>query len=486
MTHIKKYLPLVIFVLIIGCLWIRLIRMSDIPFLDWDESIYVQVAREWLRYPGFTLHYNEALWFEKPPLLFATIGTLFYIFGTSEFIARLPSLFAAICSVVLQYHIIKKVSKNTLAQITGTVLFIATPYFVERATIVNVDVFLTLGWLLYVCDNTFITRLLGTFIGVWTKSFLGFIPMCLDILLSVYHRTITKKKMLEWFVIGVISIIWHIIMTVQYSNLFISSHIKDHLISRVTTPIELHFGGKFYYLEKLWENYPWLLIVAGMGIIIWIVTVIRRRDTKYIDILFLLPLVYITLLTISKSKLSWYILPVLPFVAFWVVFLISHIPRKSWQTICYAIIIAWSGYMFMRQTVGFAALQNIIPEQVALARCKKVMPPFARVAYLIGPTQRKDAHVIEAAQLAISSSFIYGSAPTFVFYLDKPVTFFYKPEKFIDQVSKYDAYAMHVDDLVLLGRDTQSAFASKSTVITECQRGNWILYSRTTASQKQM
>jgi hypothetical protein len=152
----------------------------------------------------------------------------------------------------------------------------------------------------------------------------------------------------------------------------------------------------------------------------------------------------------------------------------------------YFALIGWSGYMFLQQTVSFRVVKNIIPEQVALVRCQKGMPPFTRLAYLVAPTQRKDAQVIEAAQVSIASSFIYGSAPTFVFYLDKPVTFFYKPEVFLDQVSKYDAYVMHTDDLALLSKQTQDAFTSSAAVITECQRGDWVLYSRTTALQKQM
>ncbi len=486
MHSLKRHLPLFLFILIIGGLWMRAIIMSTVPFFDWDESIYAQVAREWLRDPGFTLHYNLAIWLEKPPLLFAVIGTLFYLFGTSEFIARLPSVIAAICCVILVFQSVKHFTRSPLAQMAGVLMFAATPFFIDRASIVNVDIFLTLGWLLYVCDNTFRTRLIGTIIGVWTKSFLGFIPLCVDVALSIYHRSLTKTKVREWLVILSISLIWHLIMIVQYPSQFISSHIKDHMISRITTPIELHFGGKFFYFEKLWANYHLLIVIAGIGIVIWIVTILRRRDSKQIDIFFLLPLVYLALLTISRSKLSWYIVPILPFVAIWVVYSISHIPRKSLQTLCYFALIVWSGYMFLQQTIGFTVPKNVIPQQVALARCQKGMPPFTRVAYLIAPTQRKDMQVIEAAQVAIASSFIYGSAPTFVFYLDKPVTFFYKPEQFLNEVSKYDAYAMHIDDLKLLSKNAQDAFASNSTVITECQRGEWILYSRATASQKQM
>lgn len=486
MHSFRRYFPIFFFLIIVGGLWIRSITLSTVPFFDWDESIYAQVAREWVRHPGFTLHYNGGMWFEKPPLLFAVIGLLFQVFGTSEFIARLPSVVAAICCVVLVFHCIKRITKNMAAQIAGVLMFAATPFFIDRASIVNVDIFLTLGWLLYICDNTFISRLIGTIIGTWTKSFLGLIPLCLDVALSIYHRSLSKKKIREWAVIISTSLIWHMVMTVQYSDLFISSHIKDHLISRVITPIELHFGGKFFYLEKMWENYPWLAIVACVGIIIWIITLVKHRDTKQIDIFFLLPLAYLALLTVSKSKLSWYIMPALPFVAIWVVYSISHIPRKSLQTLCYFALIGWSGYMFLQQTVGFTVQGKVIPEQVALARCQKDMPPFTRVAYLVAPTQRKDAQVIEAAQVAIASSFIYGSAPTFVFYLDKPVTFFYKPEIFLGEVSKYDAYAMRTDDFVLLSKRAQDAFTSSAAVITECQRGDWVLYSRTSTPQNDM
>jgi 4-amino-4-deoxy-L-arabinose transferase-like glycosyltransferase len=485
MHSFKRYFPFIFFVFIVGGLWIRSITLSSVPFFDWDESIYAKVAREWLRHPGLTLHYNGGIWFEKPPLLFAVIGSLFQVFGVSEFIARLPSVIAAICCVVLVFQSIKRITKNMLAQIAGVLMFAATPFFIDRASIVNVDIFLTLGWLLYVCDNTFVSKLIGTIIGTWTKSFLGLIPLCVDFALSIYYRSLSKKKIREWAVIISTSLIWHVVMTVQYSDLFISSHIKDHLISRATTPIELHFGGKFFYLEKVWANYPWLAIIACIGVIAWIITLVKHRDTNQIDIFFLLPLVYLALLTVSKSKLSWYIVPALPFVAMWIVYSISHIPRKSLQTLCYFVLIGWSGYMFLRQTIGFTVQGNVIPEQVALARCQKGMPPFTRVAYLVAPTQRKDAQVIEAAQVSIASSFIYGSAPTFVFYLDKPVTFFYKPELFLSQVSKYDAYAMHVDDLALLSRSAQDAFASSSAVITECQRGNWVLYAHSNTSQSQ-
>ncbi|MEI6327129.1 MAG: glycosyltransferase family 39 protein [Candidatus Roizmanbacteria bacterium] len=479
----KKYLPLFFFILIIGGLWIRSITLSSVPFFEWDESIYAQVAREWLRHPGLTLHYNGSLWFEKPPLLFAVIGILFQIFGASEFIARLPSVFAAICCVVLIYQIIGHITKNTFAQIAGMLLFASTPFFIDRASIVNVDIFLTLGWLLYVCDGTFASKFIGTIVGVWTKSFLGLFPLCADIALSIYYHSVTQKKIREWVVIALVSLAWHIIMLAQYTDQFISSHIKDHLISRVTTPIELHFGGKFFYIEKLWENYPLLLAVAAIGVLLWIFMHIKRYDTKNADVLFLLPLAYFVLLTVGKSKLSWYIMPALPFISIWIIFALQHISRRFVQNLCYVGLILWSGSMVAQQTYGFTITNPRVPQQVSLARCQQYMPPFTRVAYLVSPTQRKDAQVIEAAQVAIASSFIYGSAPSFVFYIDKPVTFFYKPVEFLNHVHEYDAFAMHIDDTTLLGEGAQKAFTPHMEVITECERGDWILYSRDTVAK---
>ncbi|MEI7652881.1 MAG: glycosyltransferase family 39 protein [bacterium] len=464
----KKLFPLLFGIFILGSLWWRLIVMRTIPFYDWDESIYAQVAREWMRHPGLALTYNGSLWFEKPPLLFAIIGSLFQVFGTSEFIARLPSTIASIFALLYLKQLVLKTLKSDQLAYTTVLLTLATTYYLDRTGLVNVDIFLTLGWLMYLGGTSVKSRLIGTCIGTWTKSFLGLIPLVVDVVVSLWHRKLTLSKMRESLVILVLALSWHIYMALVYQNAFITSHVYEHLISRVQKPIELHAGTRWFYFDHLWQNYSLLLSLAGIAILVWAYRIARRQKRFEIDRVFVLSLSYLALLTISKAKLSWYVTPLLPLTAFMIVYLISQIGNGNVRKFAAISLIVWGTFQFTIKTLG-ASFDYAVPSQVMLARCKNSLPPINKLGYLVSPSQRTDAHVIEAAQLNIGSSFIYGSAPTFLFYLDRPVTFYYKTDLFLKDLGSYDAMVTHKDDSALRQRAEQ-ILAPGITPILTCAR----------------
>lgn len=474
----KKLFPLLFGIFILGSLWWRLIVMRTIPFYDWDESIYAQVAREWMRHPGLALTYNGSLWFEKPPLLFAIIGSLFQVFGTSEFIARVPSLIAGIICLILVYQSTVSITKNTLAGYASVLLCASTPYFIERSIVVNVDVFLALGWLLYASSGAFRARLIGVCVGAYTKSFLGFIPLVADLSLDLYQKKLTARKLFESSLIVLTGLIWHIYMWATYGEQFVNSHIKDHLISRVTKPIELHFGGKYFYIEKLWDNYDWLLPMVLVAVVYWLSCFFRNKTTRLLDLHFAVPLIYFALLTVSKAKLHWYTFPLIPFCSILIIHVVVRLTTQKHLMLVLSIIGALSAVRFI-PTFSTIQPSQSLPPQVALARCKSVMPPIERISYLVPPTQRKDAHVIEAAQLNIGSSFIYGSAPTFLFYVDRPVTFYYKADLFLKDLGSYDAMVVHKDDSVLRQKAEQ-IFAPGVTPVYTCVREDMVMAVRGT------
>ena len=58
------------------------------PLTDWDEAIYAEVSREMLGHSWLVLHWNAALWLEKPPLMLWVTAVFFHLFGVTEFWAR--------------------------------------------------------------------------------------------------------------------------------------------------------------------------------------------------------------------------------------------------------------------------------------------------------------------------------------------------------------------------------------------------------------
>src|SRR5262249_32693657 len=77
---------------------VLLYRLGGFPLKDFDEAIYVAVAREMLRTGDYlTLHFNNGLFFDKPPLYFWTSALFIRVLGFSEFTSRLPGvLFGAL------------------------------------------------------------------------------------------------------------------------------------------------------------------------------------------------------------------------------------------------------------------------------------------------------------------------------------------------------------------------------------------------------
>jgi 4-amino-4-deoxy-L-arabinose transferase-like glycosyltransferase len=72
----------------------------------WDEAIYAQVSKEMARGSGWlTPHWQNNLWFEKPPLLMWITALFYRVFGVSEFWARAPSALSGIVLVALTYSI---------------------------------------------------------------------------------------------------------------------------------------------------------------------------------------------------------------------------------------------------------------------------------------------------------------------------------------------------------------------------------------------
>jgi 4-amino-4-deoxy-L-arabinose transferase-like glycosyltransferase len=473
---LKKLFPFLFGLFIVGGLWWRLIVMRAIPFYDWDEAIYAQVAREWMRHPGLTLTYNGSLWFEKPPLLFALIESLFQLFGISEIITRMPSTIASIFALLYLWQLVQKVLKSELHAYTAVLLTVSATYYLDRTGLVNVDIFLTLGWLMYLGGNSFKSRLISTCIGTWTKSFLGLIPLVVDIAVSLWHRTLTLSKIKESLATLVLALSWHVYMSLVYQNAFITSHVYEHLISRVQKPIELHAGTRWFYLEHLWQNYSFLLSLAGIAILMWAYRLVRRQKAFEIDRVFVLSLSYLALLTVSKAKLSWYVTPLLPLAALMIVYLISQIGSGTVRKLATICLIVWGAFQFAQKTLG-ASFDYSVPSQVMLARCKNHLPSINKLGYLVSPSQRTDAHVIEAAQLNIGSSFIYGSVPAFVFYLDRPVTFYYKTDLFLKDLGLYDAMVMHHDDIALKEK-AEKALAPGITPLFTCTRGEMTMTAK--------
>ena len=425
-----------------------------VPFHDWDEAIYAQVAREFARSPGIAQTYNGSLWFEKPPLP-TWLYSIAWIMPVArpEIMARLITFFLSSFGLLLLFDITRVVTQSKRFGAIAVLIAVQSAMYRDRSELVNVDIMLTVGWLLYlwgVTQKHYVARVIGTLIGTLSKSLLGLIPLLVEFGVDIALRVMTPKKFLRFLITALLGVSWHVFMIARYGEAFIQSHFIDHLVSRVTRPIELHFGDKWYYLTKLfWEN-PWFVPIACFGLTIGAVSLYQtwkaRRKIATIHnssliLAALIPLGYLALLTISKSKLHWYLTPLLPFIGFWAAYALHTIYRflsvrhvVSGSLLIISIVL-YGGITFALRTQSIQPDWFTPTDKTKIGQCVGIYAtPDDRITYLVPSQERIDANVIEAAQLQIGSSFIYGSAPAFLYYADAPTTFVYRLERLAEDI----------------------------------------------------
>lgn len=268
---------LIFFIIILGVI-IRLIKFSNQPFYDWDESLYAQIAREVLINKSINTTFNKNPWLDKPPLSYLMIAGVFFGFGENETIAR--SLFAVfgIVVLVLLYKLTKLVlshltkTENKIVFITPVLITASTPLFLDKATTLNTDILVStsiLGYFLYYKNN--LIKTLFLLLGVWSKSVIGFFPLIIEPVLILKDFK-DKKKLLAKTGLLLFQILlgslWYFYAYAEYGDYFIKSHFFAQIYKRLILPIELHFGNKWFYFIALYQNFKLLSFFISAGLML--------------------------------------------------------------------------------------------------------------------------------------------------------------------------------------------------------------------------
>ncbi|MCX7996253.1 MAG: hypothetical protein N2691_00635 [Patescibacteria group bacterium] len=473
--------------LVIGAalIW-RNMQMTVVPLADWDESIYARIGYELAQSPSLETTYNGKPWMEKPPLINYLLGIVHAATDGNVFWLRMISVAFAMATLgvtyILTVRLIVPARKGIsayeleLLRFLPVFLLLGTPLFVERATLINYDQPLALGWVAYLAATSVRWKLLALVIGVSSKSLLGFFPVVFD-LFRLKRKDYSWKTFRDYSLLAVVPLIWHLAALATYGYTFVQQHIIDHMIRRVVDPIELHFGGRLFYARELWNQYGFLAIVFGAAYLYLLFTILvttcRKKVPPYFIAVLSAPLVYLAFLTFSATKIWWYILPVLPLMGLVLPFALSAIPVR-WIRITSAIVLSlFLLYRFGQQTLFFQPKTDQSAKHI-LGRCIAKLPGD-RIAFLVDENERKIKQVFEAAQIGISSSFIYGGSPAFVYYSKKQVAFFYDVDSFR---MKYSSYPLAVFALA-----DQNVVSDDDIPQPLCQSGGWIAIRTTEGSR---
>lgn len=436
--------------------------MAPVPLMDWDESIYAQVSQEIVEKKTLEMTYNDSLWVEKPPFMIYLMALVMLITSQEvwlRFISLALTLVLLVSLYVLTKNIVSVLFKKEIRDFLHwqkefvymlPVLFLlSSTTFLERTTLVNYDIPLALGWVGYFMANTYGMRLLFLSIGVLSKSLLGYFPVIVDFAL-ITRKNATPTAVFKTLLLLILPFSWHIISFFAYGQSFIQAHFVDHLIKRVVSPIELHFGGRLFYAKVLWGEYSLLLIipVIGYALLAYIAIkhIIKTKALPPREMLILgSPLVFFTFLTFSQTKIWWYIISFLPIFALITAFTYMQIRARAGRILMSVAIVGYFIFQFSQSTLFFQPSPSV-SEKIQLARCLEEHDS-STVAFLVDEQERQNKQVFEAAQIGISSSFIYGGSPAFVYYSGSHIDFYYDVNSFKKDFSKADIAVITKKDL---------------------------------------
>lgn len=362
-AHQSKILFAFIALLFTGFSFLVFYRLGVHPFIDWDESIYAQVAKESLENKQFfDLTYFDNAWYEKPPLAFWLMSGSYAIGGVNEWSARIPSALGAIGMVVLSLRWVWELRKSyapvilTMAGYFIMFPFITSAYFVNLDTIVGLFAMLSLygWWKAQENKNWLIVWGLAIGLGVMTKNVVGLFPLLPIAVYAISHKQLPVLKTKQfWYGImaaGLVVLPWHIYQSIVAGKAFWQNYLVYHVLQRYNTSLESNGAPFLYYFQIVFQKYYIALVVFGGSLLVAAWLSWKDRGIRYL----LLSAVLIFLLFSSSiTKLPSYISTMLPlFVMISGISLakiIDYLPKKWMQAlvvVVLTVVFAYTGYAF--------------------------------------------------------------------------------------------------------------------------------------------
>lgn len=362
----QKNTIFLILTITLGCFFVFW-RIDSEPIFEWDEARHGQNALEMIinhDYINYTYAQKPDTWNNKPPLLIWSIVASYNLFGFNTFALRFPSAVMAIIILITCFLISRKFFSPKESFFVSLIMMTSKGilgYHVGRtgdmdSMLLGFFLLSVLFWIKFFDSQKVVYAILtAVFWGLsfYTKgtASIFIVPGLGLYALDQFSRNqfFPWKKILVTVSIALLfPLSWFLLIqkwgyrsTLDDGTLV---HAWDLMFSydtwsRFTTNLEGH-GKVFdplYILRKLDVAFmPWIYALYVMIFIFLIRTLFfktpfpqKENSALKFACLFAVPIMLI--LSVSRSKLPWYIAPILPFLALalWDLYQRLFIPSKS-------------------------------------------------------------------------------------------------------------------------------------------------------------
>lgn len=400
-------------------LFFLLYGLGSPPLVSWDEALYAGVAKEMvLSGDWFHLTQGGAPWLDKPPLAMWATAFFYKLFGINELSARLFSALCGVGAVLVTYCFATRLFNRWTGFLSALVL-LSSSHFLRfaRRGMLDAPLVLFLSLALYFFwrgkerNRYFIFSGLALGAALLIK---GFAALIIFPVIAVYCLWADEWALLgrSSYWVGVmiavaIAMPWNVFEMLSHQQEFMNNVVVKHLFSRTTSALDGHDGNWYFYIRTFINKYhPWVL-VAIFSAPYFLYRALRKREKPFVWIATWL-FVLLAIVTIIRTKLQWYILPLYPPLSITAGYLLARwLPEKRKQTVRVITVVL--------MTVHFPLSHLTEPD------------PGSAAVRVIAPSVRSQVP-------AGSTVFLYNyhGQPEAVFYFERKIRYVDHPDAFAE------------------------------------------------------
>lgn len=416
------------------------------PFFDWDESIYVQIGKETVDNMSFIPTWQGYRWLDKSFFIPATyeLVSRAAFFTMPEVSMRIFSLVIAVITLFFIYKLCEKVLKNPYLSALSVMITAFAPVFLQRAQIVNIDLFLLFGWVGYgLFFHSFWLGFFFLFVAVMAKSLVGFYPVPVIGLFYLYQLWIKKIKPDEFrSVLRQLSIhsllltSWYIGMLLMYGKAFWIEHIIETHFKRVTASIEFHFGERIFYVILMKDQLAYYFYLSLAGMLLFAYRFFKKQLSTPAMLFGLYLMPWFIFLNLTKTKIFWYALPAIPVFALFAFYPFTLLKK-------YRVLLGIAVIFFIGITVYVNLIRtNFLNSEYSKKEDHYYLALYARdycnqLGVLVNNDTRTSFETLSKMNLLITTSKWWGSHPSIRYYFGKQMYPFYDTREMYKYI--YDA-----------------------------------------------
>lgn len=371
--------------LLLLCIALFFWRLDAYSLFNSTEAKQAEIARQmWVRGNWITPFFNGQPYFDKPVLLHWLIALGFPVLGVGEWAVRLPSAIAATALILGTWFFVAYVTNRRMALFAATMLA-ANPFLLALGRTGQHDMLLTcfLAAALYCWYWSYSTsqrRGYLFFFALLALAVLAKGPIAVllaSLTISIFLLWIGQwQKILPampWgkgiILFGGITLPWHILVTQANGWNFINQFFLFNNASRFVSVNQNQTGPWYYYLLCLLVGFfPWIVMLPTVLTRTsrqWFQFSYWRRQSAAQQLSLFMAIWFGTVLifmSVSATKLPWYIAPGLPALA--------YLCAQAWDRQIRApnrqlkLGLGLVSGSFALLAVGFISIPRLIPQPV--------------------------------------------------------------------------------------------------------------------------